>query len=178
MSPSICVLSIDFRGLIVYCGSFQNEPYKCVEIDVDGVYSNMLLLKKKKYAAMTVLGRGPDGRLELSRKTSGLDMVRRDWYDPQPAMRRAIQSRSSLSLPTNSALRVFRCPLSKEVSSYVLDRLLSGSSREDVVDSVVRKATIRYVVRKFHSVFSRFSRTHSRSWFIFSTPTCGRRARR
>ena len=84
-----------------------NEGYKAVELDIDGVFSNMLLLKKKKYAAMTISGRDADGKLKYSRKTSGLDMVRRDW-----------------------------CPLSKEVSSYVLDRLLGGRSREDSVENI------------------------------------------
>lgn len=84
-----------------------NEGYKCVELDIDGVFSNMLLLKKKKYAAMVIQGRGSDGQMQFSRKTSGLDMVRRDW-----------------------------CPISKEVSGYVLDRLLGGRSREDAVENI------------------------------------------
>jgi DNA polymerase alpha subunit A len=84
-----------------------NEGYKCVELDIDGVFSNMLLLKKKKYAAMMIQGRGSDGQMMFSRKTSGLDMVRRDW-----------------------------CPISKEVSGYVLDRLLGGRSREDAVENI------------------------------------------
>lgn len=32
-----------------------NKKYKCLEIDLDGVYKRMLLLKKKKYAAVKVL---------------------------------------------------------------------------------------------------------------------------
>jgi DNA polymerase alpha subunit A len=84
-----------------------NEGYKSVELDIDGVFSNMLLLKKKKYAAMTISGKDADGKLQYQRKTSGLDMVRRDW-----------------------------CPLSKEASGYVLDRLLGGRSREDSVEAI------------------------------------------
>lgn len=84
-----------------------NEGYKSVELDIDGVFSNMLLLKKKKYAAMTISGKDSDGKLLYQRKTSGLDMVRRDW-----------------------------CPLSKEASGYVLDRLLGGRSREDSVEAI------------------------------------------
>ena len=84
-----------------------NEGYKNVELDIDGVFSNMLLLKKKKYAAMTITGKDAEGNIQYQRKTSGLDMVRRDW-----------------------------CPLSKEVSGYVLDRLLGGRSREDSVENI------------------------------------------
>lgn len=31
-----------------------NKKYKCLEIDLDGLYKRMLLLKKKKYAAVKV----------------------------------------------------------------------------------------------------------------------------
>lgn len=31
-----------------------NKLYKLLEIDIDGVYKSMLLLKKKKYAALSV----------------------------------------------------------------------------------------------------------------------------
>jgi DNA polymerase alpha subunit A len=37
----------------------------------------MLLLKKKKYAALAVTER--DGQLYLEKETKGLDIVRRDW---------------------------------------------------------------------------------------------------
>ena len=33
-----------------------NKHYKCMEIDIDGVMKSMLLLKKKKYAALMVEG--------------------------------------------------------------------------------------------------------------------------
>lgn len=31
-----------------------NKKYRCLEIDLDGLYKRMLLLKKKKYAAVKV----------------------------------------------------------------------------------------------------------------------------
>jgi DNA polymerase alpha subunit A len=66
----------------------------------------MLLLKKKKYAALVVENFGtPDEKITTELK--GLDMVRRDW-----------------------------CPLSKNVGNYVLKEILSGKSREDVVMSL------------------------------------------
>ena len=47
-----------------------NAKYKLLEIELDGIFTKLLLLRKKKYASLHV-----DGKLE----TKGLDMVRRDW---------------------------------------------------------------------------------------------------
>ena len=47
-----------------------NAKYKLLEIELDGVFTKLLLLRKKKYASLNI-----DGKLE----TKGLDMVRRDW---------------------------------------------------------------------------------------------------
>ncbi|KAM7510391.1 hypothetical protein LguiB_009266 [Lonicera macranthoides] len=54
-----------------------NKKYKCLEIDLDGLYKRMLLLKKKKYAAVKVQFRDGTPYEVIERK--GLDMVRRDW---------------------------------------------------------------------------------------------------
>lgn len=57
-----------------------NKLYKLLEIDVDGVFKSLLLLKKKKYAALVVEHHG-DGRYSLKQELKGLDIVRRDWCD-------------------------------------------------------------------------------------------------
>lgn len=63
----------------------------------------MLLLKKKKYAALVVENFGtPDQKTSVELK--GLDMVRRDW-----------------------------CQLSKTLGNFVLNQILSGKQREDVI---------------------------------------------
>ncbi|XP_062101961.1 DNA polymerase alpha catalytic subunit [Humulus lupulus] len=54
-----------------------NKKYRCLEIDLDGLYKRMLLLKKKKYAAVKVLFK--DGKPYEVIERKGLDMVRRDW---------------------------------------------------------------------------------------------------
>ncbi|XP_056173240.1 DNA polymerase alpha catalytic subunit [Syzygium oleosum] len=54
-----------------------NKKYRCLEIDLDGVYKRMLLLKKKKYAAVKVQFKDGTPYEVIERK--GLDMVRRDW---------------------------------------------------------------------------------------------------
>lgn len=80
-----------------------NVLYKCLEIEIDGIFKSLLLLKKKKYAALKIEGAGtPDEKVIQEMK--GLDMVRRDW-----------------------------CPLSKSVGNYVLSQILSGKQREEVV---------------------------------------------
>ncbi|WOL03535.1 DNA polymerase alpha catalytic subunit [Canna indica] len=54
-----------------------NKKYRCLEIDLDGLYKRMLLLKKKKYAAVKLLFK--DGMPFEVIERKGLDMVRRDW---------------------------------------------------------------------------------------------------
>ncbi|XP_041482401.1 DNA polymerase alpha catalytic subunit-like isoform X2 [Lytechinus variegatus] len=83
-----------------------NKLYRLLEIDIDGVFQSMLLLKKKKYAALTV-ERLPDGTLKTSKEMKGLDIVRRDW-----------------------------CDLAKKVGSYAIDQILSADSREVIVDNI------------------------------------------
>lgn len=79
-----------------------NDRYKLLEIDLDGVFQRLLLLQKKKYAAVKV----EDG-FRTSTEVKGLDMKRREY-----------------------------CALSKTVSQYVLDRILSGEATEVVVERI------------------------------------------
>lgn len=83
-----------------------NKRYKLLEIEMDGLFKCMLLLKKKKYAAIRV-DRGPDGQQVEVVEAKGLDMVRRDW-----------------------------CPLSKQASQFALDRILSCQPREEVLAAI------------------------------------------
>ncbi|GLJ35374.1 hypothetical protein SUGI_0711430 [Cryptomeria japonica] len=83
-----------------------NKKYKCLEIDLDGLYKRMLLLKKKKYAAVKVQF-NKDGTAYEVIEQKGLDIVRRDW-----------------SL------------LSKEIGNFCLEQILSGGSCEDVVEAI------------------------------------------
>ncbi|KAI9257390.1 DNA polymerase family B-domain-containing protein [Phascolomyces articulosus] len=83
-----------------------NERYSLLEIDIDGFFKHLLLLKKKKYAALLVEEK-PDGTLTETVETKGLDLVRRDW-----------------------------CDLSHDVSSHVLSFILSEKDREEVVEEI------------------------------------------
>lgn len=50
-----------------------NDQYRLLEIDVDGVFQRLLLLQKKKYAAMKIEGGKP------TMEVKGLDMKRREY---------------------------------------------------------------------------------------------------
>jgi len=54
-----------------------NTKYKYLKIDLDSVFKTLLLLKKKKYAALKVVE--AEGKITCTRETKGLDQVRRDW---------------------------------------------------------------------------------------------------
>ncbi|KAJ2777982.1 DNA-directed DNA polymerase alpha catalytic subunit pol1 [Coemansia interrupta] len=83
-----------------------NERYRLLELDIDGVFKRLLLLKKKKYAALQIVdpekhrqgGMPCQTRLE----SKGLDLVRRDW-----------------------------CELSHEVSAFVLQRLFADMQENE-----------------------------------------------
>lgn len=83
-----------------------NESYRALELDLDGIFRSMLLLKKKKYAAL-VVHENPDGTVSYEKEMKGLDLVRRDW-----------------------------CPLSKEAGKFVVDQILSGKPTEEIVISI------------------------------------------
>ncbi|XP_061614708.1 DNA polymerase alpha catalytic subunit isoform X2 [Phyllopteryx taeniolatus] len=83
-----------------------NKLYKLLEIDIDGVFKSLLLLKKKKYAALVVEQHG-DGRYSVKQEVKGLDIVRRDW-----------------------------CDLAKECGNYVIGQILSDQSRDIIVENI------------------------------------------
>ncbi|XP_070539037.1 DNA polymerase alpha catalytic subunit-like [Ptychodera flava] len=86
-----------------------NKLYRLLEIDIDGVFKSMLLLKKKKYAALAVK-KEADGSMSTIQELKGLDIVRRDWSD-----------------------------LAKEVGNYVIGQILSAESRETIVENIHAK---------------------------------------
>lgn len=83
-----------------------NKMYRSLELDLDGIFRSMLLLKKKKYAAV-VINEGPDGKVTYEKEMKGLDLVRRDW-----------------------------CGISKETGTFVVEQILSGKPREEIVMSI------------------------------------------
>ena len=69
----------------------MNKLYKHLELDVDGVFQRLLLLKKKKYAAVTVT-RLPNGTMSTQQELKGLDVVRRDWSQLATQAGRSVQN--------------------------------------------------------------------------------------
>lgn len=78
-----------------------NKLYRTLELEIDGIFKNMLLLKKKKYAAITVEQK-IDGKIVFQREEKGLDLVRRDW-----------------------------CVQSRDSGRYVLDQILSSEQNKE-----------------------------------------------
>ncbi|XP_035693536.1 DNA polymerase alpha catalytic subunit-like [Branchiostoma floridae] len=88
-----------------------NKLYRLLELDIDGVFKSMLLLKKKKYAALTI-SKNPDGSFSTGQELKGLDIVRRDW-----------------------------CNLAKEAGNYVIGQILSDQPRDKIVENIHEKLT-------------------------------------
>lgn len=84
-----------------------NDKYKLLEIDTDNVFKRLLLHAKKKYAAMNVSIDKKTGKEVSNLEVKGLDMRRREY-----------------------------CPLSKEISTYVLEKLLSDMDPEEVLTTI------------------------------------------
>ena len=90
-----------------------NKRYKLLEIELESIFRAMLLLKKKKYAALVVKGEHIDVSGCITFKCSvdkkGLDLVRRDW-----------------------------CPLAKSTGSRILGIILDQNfpSVDEVVERI------------------------------------------
>ncbi|XP_053168394.1 DNA polymerase alpha catalytic subunit isoform X2 [Hemicordylus capensis] len=86
-----------------------NKLYKLLEIDIDGIFKSLLLLKKKKYAALIVEPTG-EGKYVTKQELKGLDIVRRDW-----------------------------CDIAKETGNYIIGQILSDQSRDAIVENIQRR---------------------------------------
>uniref|UniRef100_A0A2K5N6F7 DNA polymerase n=1 Tax=Cercocebus atys TaxID=9531 RepID=A0A2K5N6F7_CERAT len=86
-----------------------NKLYKLLEIDIDGIFKSLLLLKKKKYAALVVEPTS-DGNYATKQELKGLDIVRRDW-----------------------------CDLAKDTGNFVIGQILSDQSRDTIVENIQKR---------------------------------------
>lgn len=87
-----------------------NQTYSKLEIDIDGIFRRLLLLQKKKYAALLLQERRlPNGKVEYNTtvEAKGLDLVRREF-----------------------------CDLSHSMSEVVLKHILSGVDKDATVQSI------------------------------------------
>lgn len=83
-----------------------NERYRLLEIDIDNVFRRILLQAKKKYAAINLV-EVAGGKFVEKMEVKGLDMKRREY-----------------------------CVLSKEISSRILNEILSGDETEIAVQRI------------------------------------------
>ena len=83
-----------------------NEQYKLLEMDIDGLFKSLLLLKKKKYASLKYIEPYTENS-KVVRELKGLDLVRRDWSQ-----------------------------LGKDTGSKILDCILSGKSKDDIITDI------------------------------------------
>jgi len=67
-----------------------NKKYRKLEIDLDGVFQRILLLKKKKYAGLKVESWD---KQQFEKEYKGLDLVRRDWCKLSSEMGKEILDR-------------------------------------------------------------------------------------
>ncbi|XP_039745237.1 DNA polymerase alpha catalytic subunit [Pararge aegeria] len=83
-----------------------NKKYKQIELDIDGVFKYLLLLKKKKYAAV-VISKNKNGEFVCIQEHKGLDIVRRDWSQ-----------------------------LAAEAGKFILSQILSEQSADERLESI------------------------------------------
>ncbi|KAG7698449.1 hypothetical protein KL951_001713 [Ogataea haglerorum] len=83
-----------------------NERYRLLEIDIDNVFKRLLLHSKKKYAAMNATV-DASGLEKTVLEVKGLDMRRREF-----------------------------CLLSKETSTFVLEKILGDADPEDALNDI------------------------------------------
>jgi len=74
-----------------------NDRYKLLEIDLDGIFQRLLLLQKKKYAAVKV----NEGTKTTTIEIKGLDMKRREFSAVSKSASQCVQF-SILPLPTEA----------------------------------------------------------------------------
>ena len=86
-----------------------NKLYKHLEIGIDGVFKCLLLLKKKKYAALSIDGKSSKDSTQLitHQEIKGLDVVRRDW-----------------------------CALAKQIGEKIISQILSGLNCDLVIQNI------------------------------------------
>lgn len=87
-----------------YVKKLINEKYKLLEMEIDFVFKTLLLLKKKKYAALKINNPLDNNEKTYSKEYKGLDLVRRDW-----------------------------CELSKDCGKFILELILNGQKTKDEI---------------------------------------------
>ena len=100
-----------------------NKSYKTLEIDIDGIFRTMLLVRKKKYAALQVVDFMEKG-IKMRREIKGLDVVRREW-----------------------------CALSKNACNFILEAILTENPQEKETSEMITDYLLKLAERiKNHEI--------------------------
>ena len=116
-----------------------NAKYRLLEIEMDGMFRRMLLLKKKKYEALVAEER--EGNLTTWVETTGLDMVRRDWCGLSKDVSETVLNRLLLDSEaqeiTLNHIHAYLEQVGKEtrenlipVDKYVINKQLTKAARD------------------------------------------------
>ena len=89
-----------------------NKIYRQIELDIDGAFKYMLLLNKKKYAAITVT-KVKSGELVCATEYKGLDIVRRDWSQISVMAGRMVLDQLLCDLPLDERIESIHTQLEK-----------------------------------------------------------------
>lgn len=102
-----------------------NERYRLLEIDLDAVFQRLLLLQKKKYAAVKVETSG-----QTSIEIKGLDMKRREYCALSKSVSKYVLTPFCLNLSAVFAHHAFLH------LRQVLDYILSGQPTDVVLEQI------------------------------------------
>lgn len=116
--PEALKIANEFKKLV-------NERYKLLEIDLDAVFERILLLNKKKYAAVKI-----DEGGEKATEVKGLDMKRREFSKISKDSSRCV----------SAIMRRDRAQA--DGFSAVLKQILSGEATEVVVEKIHELLTV------------------------------------
>lgn len=99
-----------------------NKKYKQIELDIDGVFRYLLLLKKKKYAAV-LISKNKNGEFVFNQEHKGLDIVRRDWSQLAAEAGKFILSQILSEQSADERLEVIQSHLNKLKDDLVTNKI-------------------------------------------------------
>lgn len=120
-----------------------NKHYRLLEIDIDGVFASMLLLKKKKYAAMKLVqGPAPGSHTQVCTHVHTQphavpckELLRKSVVDSGVSTAELVCVQT-LETKGIDIVRRDWCQLSRDIGQACLKEILSGRDQEDIVEAV------------------------------------------
>jgi DNA polymerase alpha subunit A len=146
-----------------------NDRYKLLEIDLDGIFQRLLLLQKKKYAAVKV----NEGSKTTSIEIKGLDMKRREYSALSKNVSQCVSFLIPIPLTKGEIGRFLTHPCGRD--RYVLDQILSGEATEIVVENIHEYLrSVGENIRSGRMKLEDFVIFKVSTWPFYPIETCGR----